>query len=875
MWRGIYGCTLAVLVFSVCLSIADAEGYRTSPNPYDLSNLLWRTQSITGDLTWNEVRASKAPSAAITTLKLIIDISNPSVARITIKDPNNARFEPTDMLVDSTSKSGSMLYDLSFTLSPFGMKVTRLSDSLVIFEIDSSTDFIFNNQEIKFQTNFPTQRYVYGLGERVTDFSIKPGTYTLWNKDQTQPFDDGTGDKQTYGSHPFFLATDDSGSSFGGYFHNINAQEVTVSKSNLVFHTTGGIIDFFVLPGPKPADVISQYHSLIGTPEPPPYWGLGWHQCRYGYTSLDKWRQVVRYYRTENLPLDVMWSDIDYMKLYRNWELDTDRYPLEKTQTFLKELHSLNIHFVPIIDAGIGYADDGSYPAYDEGLKLGVYIMSAYSENKPALGKVWPGTAVFVDWYNPKASEYWQSQFVTFHNNFEFDGIWLDMNEASNFCDGECDHPETTYNKDTMPFIPGGKDLNNKAMDLASKHYGGKIEYDVHNTYGFYESKATSDFFKSKLNKRTFIITRSTLPGSGRYSYHWLGDNHSTWEYLKYSIGGIFNANMFGLTIAGSDICGFLEDTNEELCARWTQLGTLYPFSRNHNDIKSIDQEPWAFGETLLTTVDWSIRVKYGLMHYYYSNIFDIGINGGVFFKPAFFEFPSDKNLYELHVDDNFMLGSSLIVHPVLAAGANTVQAYFPAGLWYDFFYGNQIDSTKTSTFTLKAPLPGIINVHIRAGHIVPKLDGWYSAKSVADLKSSTINLIVALNGDNADGFLYFDDMDKINTIPNQEYTRVDYLFRKGSDSYSTLQIKVSVEGYTRKTDEFPGISGLTIYGCKGPISDVDVQDGTQIREIDVSTTYDYDSKICQVYLKELVQPDVPLTLKLNYDLTGSNIKLE
>ena len=50
----------------------------------------------------------------------------------------------------------------------------------------------------------------------------------------------------------------------------------------------------------------------------------------------------------------------------------------------------------------------------------------------------------------------------------------------------------------------------------------------------------------------------------------------------------------------------------------------------------------------------------------------------------------------------------------------------------------------------------------------MPKLDGWYTAKSVADLKASTINLIVALNGDNADGFLYFDDMDKIDTIPNQ-----------------------------------------------------------------------------------------------------------
>lgn len=806
---------------------------------------------------------------------MTVDISNPQVARVTIKDAKKDRFEPSDLLIDGETEYGPMLYDVTFSNNPFGMKVTRLSDNLVVFEIDSNSDFIYNNQEIKFQTNFPTQRHVYGLGERTTDFSLKPNTYTLWNKDQTQPYDDGSGDKQTYGSHPFFLAVDDAGSAFGGYFHNINAQEVTVAKSYLIFHTTGGIIDFFVLPGSGAADVVEQYHSLIGHPEPPPYWGLGLHQCRYGYKSLDKWRQIVRYYRTENLPLDVMWSDIDYMVKYRNWELDSERYPLDQTQTFLKEIHALNIQFIPIIDGGVGVADSGVYSAYDDGLKRDIFIKSAYYDNKPALGKVWPGDAVFVDWFHPDASKYWQDQFQAFHNKFAFDGIWLDMNEPSNFCDGECDHSETTYNSSTMPFIPGGKDLNNKTMDLASKHYGGKIEYDVHNTYGFYESKATAEFLRDTLGKRPFIITRSTLPGSGRFSYHWLGDNHATWDYLKYSIGGIFNSNLFGMAIAGADICGFLEDTTEELCARWYQLGTLYPFSRNHNDIGARDQEPWTFGETLLTTTDWSIRVKYGLLHYYYSNLFHLGLEGGVFFKPAFFEFPGDKNLYETHVDDNFMLGSSLIVHPVLTQGVTKVDAYFPSALWYDYFYGTPRDATKTNTFTLKAPLPGIINIHIRAGHIVPKLDGWYNAKTVADLRSSTINLIIALDGENAEGFLYFDDLDKPNTIVNKEYTRVDYLFRKGGDTYSTLQIKVSEEGYNRKDGEFPAISTLTIYGCKAPISDIDVQDGSQLVEVDVSTNFDYDSKVCQIYFKELVQPDVPVTMKLNYETIGSDIHYE
>lgn len=320
--------------------------------------------------------------------------------------------------------------------------------------------------------------------------------------------------------------------------------------------------------------------------------------------------------------------------------------------------------------------------------------MAADGSDKPFIGMVWPNDAVWVDFFNPLATDVWGYWLEQLHQMVGFDGLWLDMNEASDFCPGACyyDQQIGLPNKNNLRYVPTGRDLQQKSIDLDVMHYNNYTELDTHSLMGTKMSQATNNWFTMK-NKRTMIIERSAFAGAGKFASRWLGDNWSSVELLGYSITGIMAQNIMGIPLAGSDICGFMGDTTPELCARWYMAGAFYPFSRNHNSWNTLPQEPWVFAHQVyegtisyLDIIKHAMQLKLKLVRYSYSCMLDLSLNGGTYFKPLLFEFQNDLNTYKFQQND-FMLGQALKVSVLTTElGTNSTGFYFPAGNWCNVF---------------------------------------------------------------------------------------------------------------------------------------------------------------------------------------------
>ena len=221
---------------------------------------------------------------------------------------------------------------------------------------------------------------------------------------------------------------------------------------------------------------------------------------------------------------------------------------------------------------------------------------------------------------------------------------------------------------------------------------------------------------KLQPEKRPFVLTRAGFAGVQRYSAVWTGDNYASWDQLALTIPMLANLSVSGVPFVGADVGGFAEMPSGELYARWLQAACLTPFLRSHSVGWVGNKEPWEFGEEFTTINRATIELRYKFLPYLYTLFYQHEQTGQPVMRPLWYEFPEDEGTYL--VNDEYMVGSDVLVAPVIREGMKTRGIYLPKGAeWIDWWTGEKLESGKIHY--LETPLERL-PLFVRVGAIIP-----------------------------------------------------------------------------------------------------------------------------------------------------------
>ncbi|MFH5938218.1 glycoside hydrolase family 31 protein, partial [Clostridium perfringens] len=600
----------------------------------------------------------------------------------------------------------------------------------------------------------------YGLGEKGGDLN-KKGCYTEnFNTDDPETDDDSI---TYYKTIPFYVALKEE-ATYGIFFDNSFRSYFDMGKEmgdRIFFGAIGGQIQYYFIPGENIKEVVKNYTALTGRMEMPPLWSLGYQQCRFSYFSQEEVRELVKTFEEKDIPLDVVYLDIDYMDGFRVMTFKTPNF--DDAAGLIGDLKEKGIRTITIIDPGVKV--DEEYPVFKRG-KEGNHFTKKL-DGEMFIGAVWPGNSAFPDFSNKDCREWWKSELKKFISEHGMDGIWNDMNEPCVFNNDHKTMLETClHNSDN-----------------------GVIEHkEFHNRYGFEMSRCSKEAQEElHPNERGFSMTRATYAGGQRYSSVWTGDNMSLWSQMRMSISMNANLGISGFSFVGNDVSGFGLDSSEELFIRWMEMGPFIPIFRNHSNMYTRRQEPWAFGPRAEKIAKKSIELRYELLPYIYDLYYISHKEGLPIFRPMIMEYEKDMNL--LNMREQFMLGENMIVAPVLYEGERSKTLYLPKGSWFNYFTMEKLQGGKW--YKLPCELDEIL-VFVKEGAIIPTYN-----KKFRNVKERPNNILLKVFGENAKGFHYNDDGHTMEYLEGK-YTYMDIKVVDGKE-----ELKLINNGYSIEEIEF------------------------------------------------------------------------
>lgn len=596
--------------------------------------------------------------------------------------------------------------------------------------INVELSFDFKDDKIKIFKKLGLQEHVLGMGEKALPLDKRRTRCTFWNYDNYgyQFYSD-----PLYCSIPFIIFVEE-GKAFGLFINSttlIHVDVGIVEYDKVIIEIFDKGAEIYLIFGPAIKEVVETYTEITGRPFLPPLWAFGYMISRYSYYPQDYVIEIVEKTLKE-APLSAIFLDIDYMKGYRIFTWDEDKFPNPKEMS--KKLKEMGVKLVTIIDPYIKV--DENYQIFQESKEFCVK-----KQRQIYITKGWPGDCILPDFFNQRAREWWSKKIEEFAKEYGIDGIWLDMNEPTVFNSSRTvkellekyaasKEIEVTIltrylelialaeNYLTSPILSRTKNIEellDKSLDLDSLHFlddGRIVEHRyARNAYAYYEAMATYNGLK-RIHKRPFILSRSGYAGIQKYAAIWTGDVPATWYAMSFTIPILLSLSLSGVAICGVDLGGFVGRSEPELIARWYQAFCFAPVYRIHKEKGGTEEELFNLPSKYREMAKRAISLRYKFIPYLWHLAWEAHLKGSPILRPLCYEFQEDNDSYL--VEDEYLVGPYLLYSPILEKNQETKNVYLPPSIWYDYWNDKVYKGSNWIKVSDEMPL------FIREGSAIP-----------------------------------------------------------------------------------------------------------------------------------------------------------
>ena len=537
-----------------------------------------------------------------------------------------------------------------------GRQLTKSESKSAAYMVKHShpQEHMFYSDELPFmkdELSLGVGEYVYGLGERFGSFVKNGQTVDIWNADG------GTASEQAYKNIPFYMTN----RGYGVFVNNPGAVSFEVASekvSRVQFSVPGESLEYYVIYGPEPKQILERYTALTGRPALPPKWTFGLWLSTSFTTSYDE-KTVMHFIDgmfERKIPLSVFHFDCFWMKGFHWSDFIWDEETFPDPAGLIKRLHDRGLKVCVWINS---YIAQRSY-LFKEGMEKGYFI-------KKRDGSVWQtdlwqaGMAV-VDFTNPDACKWYASKLRAL----------LDMGV-------DC------FKTDFGERIPED-----------GVYFNGADPVKMHNYYTFLYNKTVFNLLEEKYGKgNACLFARSATAGGQQFPVHWGGDCESTFESMAETLRGGLSLGLSGFGFWSHDIGGFEGNPPPAVFKRWLQFGLLSSHSRLHGS--NSYRVPWSVDEESSEVAKKFAEIKIKMLPYILEAAEEANKTGVPVLRAMMLEFPEDPSCAQL--DRQYMLGSKFLVAPVFSED-NKVSYYIPAGKWRHYIDGRELNLECGKWFT-------------------------------------------------------------------------------------------------------------------------------------------------------------------------------